>query len=142
MNTLQQRLPLVVAIICATTFSQAQSALAYQGNTAYHAAQKEAVAAHTAHRSYKKLPALYEGYGIEVATAAYPLDGTAPVFRKFGNIHYDKLERGSYSYLILGKFSDNGSALHFLNNVIAPQVPKAKLVLYKDGIRMIVREEQ
>lgn len=139
MSTLRSYLLTGMLCTCFTFAVTAQSSLAYESGTAYRPAKKEVRKTPTPHRVHKKLPALYQGYAVEVATSTYPLDGTNGIFRKFGNIHYDKLERGSYSYLILGRFRNDASALHFLTNIIAPQVKEARVVHYKDGIRRIVR---
>lgn len=133
-----------IALFCAATAfcldgANAQSALSYQDGTAYRSAKEAAADIPPPSRVHKKIPSFYEGFVIEVATSTYPLDPSNPIFKKFGNIHYDKLERGSYSYVILGRFTDDKSVLHFLQNVIAAQVPEAKAVHYKNGIRRIVR---
>ena len=141
MNTLRTCLLLCAFILLFANAANAQSSLAYQDGTAYRSAKTATASIPAPTHIHKKLPSFYEGYAVEVATSTYPLDPSNPIFRKFGNIHYDKLERGSYSYIILGRFSNDHSALHFLNNIIAPQVTDAKVVHYKDGIRKIVREE-
>ena len=141
MNILRNSLLSVTAILFFAFTANSQSELAYHNSTASKTTGKITAEVASPIRSQKKLPVLYEGYAIEVATSTYPLDRRNPIFRRFGNIHYDKLERGSYSYVILGKFSNDKSVLHFLNNVIAPQVKEARAVHYKDGIRRIVREE-
>ena len=140
MSTLHNCLLLSAACTFFALSTNAQTSLASQNGTAYRPA-KEANEATPVYHFHKKLPALYEGYAIEVATSTYPLNPDNPIFRKFGNIHYDKLERGGYSYLIPGRFSNDKSALHFLNNVIVPQVKDARVIRYKDGIRRIVRAD-
>lgn len=141
MNTLRKYFLLGAVIACFCLQANAQSTLAYQNTTAYRSAKKSKTPARTYSRFSKKLPALYHGYAVEIETSTYPLDRSASIFKKFGNIHYDKLERGSYSYLILGRFSNDESALHFLQNIIAPQVKKAKVVHYEEGTRRVVRSE-
>ncbi|MEZ4933201.1 MAG: hypothetical protein R2788_13900 [Saprospiraceae bacterium] len=139
MNTLRN----ILLLSAATTFfaitANSQTIMAYHNGAASKAAKDVAANMSTPYHSHKKLPVLYDGYAIEVATSTYPLDRKNQLFRQFGNVHYDKLERGSYSYLILGGFSDDESVLHFLQNVIAPQVKDARAVHYKEGIRRIVR---
>lgn len=88
---------------------------------------------------HKKLPQLFSGFAIEIAASNYPLDNSNPVFRQFGNIHYEKLREGGYSYLILGKFSSKESALHFVETIIKPKTEHARLFEYKDGIRKVIR---
>ena len=141
MNTLRNTLLLVAAFNFFALTANTQTTLAYHNSPASKAAKKVAAEMPAPYNAHKKLPVFYEGYAIEVATSTYPLDRKNQVFRKFGNIHYDKLERGSYSYLILGGFSNDKSILHFLQNVIAPQVKDARAVHYKEGIRRIVRAD-
>lgn len=143
MNTLRIVLLLAVASIYHTHIS-AQMAIAYDGETAYvtnQGKQGEKDASKEVFRFHKKLPTFYEGYAIEVATSDYPLDRTTPVFRQFGGIHYDKLDEGGYSYLILGRFSDKKSAITFLHTVVMHRAKDARVVKYKEGNRSIVREE-
>ncbi len=141
MNILRNTLLLLATIPLFALTANSQTTLAYHNSTASKTTGKITAEKPSPYHSRKKLPVFYEGYAIEVAASTYPLDRTNPIFRKFGNIHYDKLERGSYSYIILGRFSDDKSILHFLSNVIAPQVKDARAVHYKDGIRRIVRVE-
>lgn len=143
MNTLRLSV-LLLAVLSFCVKSSAQTVIAFDGETAYvtnKTAKKTTKPSNTPYRFHKKLPSLYEGYAIEVAASNYPLDRTDGVFRKFGGIHYDKLDEGGYSYLILGRFSDEKSALHFLNTIILPRANDARLILYKEGNRSIVREE-
>ena len=141
MSTLRICLLLYAVVLWFANSANAQSTLAYEDGTAYRSAKSAAASIPSPSHANKKLPSFYQGYAIEVASSTYPLDRSNPIFKKFGNIHYDKLDRGSYSYLILGRFSDDKSALHFLNNVIVAQVSDARVVHYKDGIRKIVRVE-
>lgn len=92
------------------------------------------------YRSYKKLPQLYNGFAIEVASSNFPLQQSNPVFRQFGNLHYEKLREGGYSYLILYDFSSKEAALDFVKTIIRPKATEAILFEYKDGIRKAVRE--
>ncbi len=139
MNTLRIPLALLLATVFFAATAYSQSSLSYQGEVAYRAADSKLPETPSPYRFHKKLPVSYIGYAIEVASSTYPLDRANPVFRQFGKVHYDKLERGGYSYLILGRFSSDESALHFLNTIIVPKAKEAKLVHYKDGIRKIVR---
>ncbi|MCF8244232.1 MAG: hypothetical protein K9J37_03370 [Saprospiraceae bacterium] len=91
-------------------------------------------------RSYKRFPALYNGLAIEIATSTYPMDKTNPIFRKFGNVHYEKLSEGGYSYLIMANFSSKESALDFVQNVVKPKAEKARLIQFSDGNRKVIRE--
>ncbi|MEY3369028.1 MAG: hypothetical protein RI973_2183 [Bacteroidota bacterium] len=91
-------------------------------------------------RNQKKLPQLFCGYAIEIAYAEYPLDPADPIFRQFGNVVYQKLQAGGYSYLILGRFSTREGALQFMKTVMLPRVEDARLFEYTDGHRTVIRE--
>ena len=91
-------------------------------------------------RSQKKLPQLFSGYAIEIAYADYPLDPADPIFRQFGNVVYQKLQAGGYSYLILGRFSTREGAMQFMKTVMLPRVEEARLFEYTDGNRTVIRE--
>ncbi|MEY3053007.1 MAG: hypothetical protein RLY31_2792 [Bacteroidota bacterium] len=93
------------------------------------------------YREFRKLPQLFNGYAIEVAYSDDPLRRTDPIFRQFGNIKYEKLPRGGYSYLITCRFSTREAALQFLRTVILPKVEDARLYAYAEGIRSIIRPE-
>jgi len=143
MSTLRTLMLLCAACTFCTSIS-AQMAIAYDGDVAYvtnQANKEKEEPSDEVFRFHKKLPSLYQGYAIEVATSDYPLDRTAPVFRQFGGIHYDKLDQGGYSYLVLGRFASEKSALTFLQNVVIHRAKEARVVRYKEGNRSIVREE-
>jgi hypothetical protein len=130
-------------VIGVSTLS-AQTPLLFENESAYAVAPKRAsnlpATDLTAYRFHKKLPQLFTGFAIEVAASNFPLQRNNPVFRQFGNIHYEKLREGGYSYLILASFSSREAALNFLNEIILPKVPEARLFDYKDGIRKVIRE--
>jgi hypothetical protein len=143
MSTLRNTMLLAAALFFCTSVS-AQMAIAYNGGKAYvtnKAKTEDPSETNEVFRFHKKLPSLYEGFAIEVASSDYPLDRTDKVFRQFGGIHYDKLDEGGYSYLVLGRFSDEESALSFLQNVVIHRAKEARVVRYKEGNRSIVREE-
>jgi len=133
--------PLVLAILFVSVSSFAQSSIDFQDDVAFRETEPSMPASPSPYRFHKKLPGMYDGYAIEVARSTYPLDRANPIFRQFGNVHYDKLEQGGYSYLILGRFSGDDSGLRFLDNIIRPKAKEAKLVHYQDGIRKIVRAD-
>jgi hypothetical protein len=84
-------------------------------------------------RKAKKVSAAYDGYAIEIASADKPLLQNDPIFKKFGNIVFDRREDGKYAYLIPVPFSTKKSSETFLDIVIKPKTPEAKLVEYKKG---------
>ena len=87
------------------------------------------------YRHHKKLSSEYEGYAIELTTSDLPLKRNYFLFDQFGNVNYDKLEDGGYSYCILAKFSSKKSVEHFLETIILPKAPEARLIEYKNGKR-------
>ncbi len=140
------RLPsLIVMLVFAaiSVHSSAQTATFAGGNDAFAAVntpEKAEANSSASFRFHKKLPQLFTGFAIEVAASNYPLDRTNPIFRQFGNIHYEKLREGGYSYLILGKFSSKDAALQFVQTIIKPKAEDARLFEYKDGIRKVIRD--
>ena len=91
-------------------------------------------------RTHKRFPQLYTGWAIEIATSTYPMDKSEPVFRQFGNVMYEKLPEGGYSYLIKANFSTKEAGLDFMKNVVRPKAEKAKLIQFNDGNRKVIRE--
>jgi hypothetical protein len=87
------------------------------------------------YRFHKKLPAMYNGFAIEIAFAEYPMSKTEPIFRKFGKVKYHKLPEGGYSYLITTDFKDREDAFSFFKNIVKPKVETAKLIRYDFGVR-------
>ncbi len=91
-------------------------------------------------RFHKRFPQLFTGMAIEIATSTYPIDKANPVFRQFGNVFYEKLPEGGYSYLIMANFSSKDAALEFTQKVVKPKVEKARLIQFNEGIRKAIRE--
>lgn len=94
----------------------------------------------SAARFHKRFPQLFTGMAIEIAKSDYPMDKTDPLFRQFGNVLYEKLPDGGYSYLIMANFSSKEAALEFLQKVVKPKTEKALLIQYDEGNRKVVRE--
>jgi hypothetical protein len=91
-------------------------------------------------RTHKRFPQLYTGMAIEIATSTYPMDKTNPLFRQFGNVLYEKLSEGGYSYLIMANFSSKEAAMDFVKNVVKPKAVKARLIQFSEGNRKVIRE--
>lgn len=87
------------------------------------------------YRFHKKLPAVYNGYAIEIATSEYPMSKTEPIFKKFGNVKYHKLPEGGYSYLITTEFKNREDAFSFFKTIVKPKVETARLLRYDYGVR-------
>ena len=87
------------------------------------------------YRHHKALSADYEGYVIELTTSDLPLKRDYFLFEQFGSVYYDKLKKGGYAYCIKVNFSSRKSILHFVENIILPKAPEARVVEYKKGKR-------
>lgn len=92
----------------------------------------------TYRKASKKLSARHHGYVIEIASANYPLDDSQEIFKQFGNVFYDKLPGGGYSYCIKVDFSSLDAIRNYLNNNIIYRVPEARIIQYKKGKRSLV----
>ena len=87
------------------------------------------------YRHHKPLPAKYSGYIIELTHSKLPLRRDDQLFKYFGNVFYDKFSQEGFSYGIKLNFDNKKEMQRYLNEVILPNAPKAKIVKYKKGIR-------
>lgn len=90
------------------------------------------------YRFHQRLSGTYSGLAIEIIAADLPLERSLPLFRQFGNVHYDKLAEGGYSYVIKTNITDKKSLKKFYETIILPRNPDAKMVEYKFGKRTIL----
>lgn len=143
MNVLPTLLIFILLTFGSLAFGQETASLE-SGNSVFAPAvgkpEKKAAPAPAASRFHKKFPQLFNGMAIEIAASTYPLDRSNPAFRQFGNVFYEKLQEGGYSYLIMANFSSKEAALHFVETVVKPKTESARLFEYKDGIRKVIRE--
>ena len=86
-------------------------------------------------RHHKMLDENYSGYVIELLQSENKLKRNFPLFERFGNIHVQQLENGTYSYCIIANFKKSNSLKIFVNEVIIPHAPEAKAWKYKRGKR-------
>ena len=86
-------------------------------------------------RHAKRMPASFTGFAVELTASERPLDLSFPLFKNFGNIHYDKPARGRYTYLIPLGFTKRPSVDKYLADVILPRVPEATIIEYYNGRR-------
>jgi hypothetical protein len=86
-------------------------------------------------RHHKPLSASYNGYAIELAVSKLPLHRDNPLFHKFGNIYYDILSDGQYSYCILVSFTSKEAVSLYQQNVVKAQAPASRVIYYKKGNR-------
>ena len=77
----------------------------------------------------------HSGIVLELITSDLPLKRDYSLFKKFGNIYYDRLDEGGYAYCILTDFSKIKQAKAYLQQMISPHAPEAKVVKYQLGRR-------
>ncbi len=87
------------------------------------------------YRHHKKLSVTHSGIVLELITSDLPLKRDYSLFKKFGNIYYDRLDEGGYAYCILTDFSKIKQAKAYLQQMISPHAPEAKVVKYQLGRR-------
>jgi len=90
----------------------------------------------TDYTKVKNVDPSYTGYLVEFKRSRQALPSNHEIFKRHGNIKIDTLADGSISYM-LGAFKSKGDANKFMQVIIAPQYPKAKLIKYANGSRGI-----
>lgn len=83
----------------------------------------------------KKVKSNYTGYKIEILITDNPLPANHQLFNEMGGIEMDITNQNKYAYLI-GNFSTEKSANHFLNTVIKGRYPEATIRKYDNGNRL------
>lgn len=91
------------------------------------------------YRHHKKMSVTHSGIVLELITSDLPLKRDFSLFKQFGSIYYDQLDEGGYAYCILTKFSKMKQAKAYLQQMILPHAPTAKVVKYQFGRRKKVR---
>ena len=140
-----RRTSLLLALLFMASFSFAQT---YVNNTSTSASNEAKVmftsintpkkTVKKTSRFHKRLSGTFSGFAIELTAADLPLERNYPLFRQFGNVHYDKLREGGYSYVIKTDFTSKAALKRFYENVILPKNDKARMVEYKLGKRNIL----
>lgn len=140
MNTNNTKKLLTAALICLSGIMIAQT-----GTTAYSSkfvslktekkVTEKSTKASKAYAYTKRIPALYSGYVIELATSELPLKRDYEAFKSFGKVYHDKTEEGYYSYIIIADFNKKESVEDYIKNIVAHRIPEAKSILYKNGKR-------
>ncbi len=87
------------------------------------------------YRHHKKLSVTHSGIVLELITSDLPLKRNNPLFKQFGNVYYDRLDKGGYAYCILTNFNKLKEAKLYLQQMILPHAPTAKVVKYQLGRR-------
>ena len=129
---------MIIGLLFLNPSSYGQDTLTPKGKKtqALHS-RKEAVPHRYGH--HKKLSASFTGHLIELIQSDSPLSRNYPLFDHFGNVFYSKLRNGKYAYTIEVKFATRKEMRKFLNNVVKPNAPDAKLIYYKIGKRKVLR---
>jgi hypothetical protein len=132
----------ILGAVCFGQVTFSQGGLAFEPEASIITSIKPAAPATkpTSVRFHKRFPQLFTGFAIEIAASTYPMDRANPIFQQFGNVLYDKLDEGGYSYLIMANFSSKDAALEFVNKVVKPKAEHAKLIHYNEGNRKVIRE--
>jgi len=88
-------------------------------------------------RHHKKLSVTHSGIVLQLVTSDLPLKRDHPLFKQFGNVHYDALDGVGYAYCILTNYEDIHKAKDYLKRMILPRAPAAKVVKYQLGRRKV-----
>ncbi len=83
----------------------------------------------------KQIPTGFSGHMIQFFTSSVELSEDHSIFRQYGNVKMDKLSNGDYAYFIAG-FDSEKDALSFLEKVLSPRFPTAKIAEFSDGKRI------
>jgi outer membrane protein OmpA-like peptidoglycan-associated protein len=83
----------------------------------------------------RKVSQTYTGYKIELLVVEEVLDVDHKLFKEMGGVEMDVTNQNKYAYLI-GNFSNEKAAAHFLNNVIKGRYSNAKIQRYQNGNRL------
>jgi len=87
------------------------------------------------YRHHKRLPAVYNGFAIELTTSDLPLKRNYFLFNQFGNVSVEKLREGGYAYVVKVDFIKKETLESFIKNIILHRAPEAKAIEYVDGVR-------
>ncbi len=82
-----------------------------------------------------KIPKEYSGFKIEIKRTPEPLPSNHDIFFQHGKLVEDRLQNGTYSYL-LGNFQTADEASVFLQDFLIKRYPNAKVVEYESGKRL------
>lgn len=147
MNIFPHRLVLVLAVLMISSGIHAQT---YWNTKPTKVSNKETLAVAkkeqqqpaitSSYRYHRKLAKTHTGIVIELMASNLPLERDLAIFKQFGNVFYDKLDEGGYSYVIKTNFTSTEAAQKFLNNIIIHKAPDGRVIEYDEGKRKVVRE--
>ncbi len=82
----------------------------------------------------KKLADDYNGFMIEFFNSGIELSPDHSIFKQYGKVKYEQKEDGDFAYLI-GGFDTEKEANGYLEKIIQPRFPTAKVIEYENGKR-------
>ncbi len=97
--------------------------------------EEQKVATNAVSLKLKSISKDFNGYSVEVISAISKLPKSHSLFTQYGNLILEQTKDGKYAYL-LGQFSQEKDAKSFLENIVAPRYPKAKIIQYRNGRRV------
>ncbi|MFK7949888.1 MAG: hypothetical protein AB8G11_20025 [Saprospiraceae bacterium] len=72
------------------------------------------------------------GFYIQLVESTEILDKEHEIYQEFGNLRVKTTINGEFRYLI-GSFTNKDAGINFLNNIILPRYPKAKITKFENG---------
>ncbi len=83
----------------------------------------------------KMLAADYSGYMVEFFNSGIELTSDHSIFKQYGQVKMEKKSNGEIAYL-LGGFSSSKEASSYMEKIITPRFPAAKVIQYENGKRL------
>ena len=93
------------------------------------------IAVDTSFSQVHKIPKEYSGFKIEIKSTPEPLPSSHDIFFQHGKLVVDRLQNGTYSYL-LGNFQTADEASVFLQDFLIKRYANARVVEYESGKRL------
>ena len=97
---------------------------------------QEEMIASTGSPSLKSIPNGYNGYRVQLIMANSKLPGSHQIFTQHGDLALEETKDGTFAYL-LGDFNQLKDVEGFLQHIVMPRYPDAKIVQYIDGKRVV-----
>ena len=98
--------------------------------------EEQKVATNSTSLKLKSIPKKFKGYSVEVISFISELPISHSLFTQYGDLILEQTKDGKYAYL-LGEFLNEKDAKSFLENIIAPRYPGARIVQYLNGRRVV-----
>lgn len=90
------------------------------------------------YRKAKALPTGFNGYAIQITTSMEGLDVNDKLFAEFGNLLVEEALNPKFCYIV-GSFRTKVGAEKYMNTIIGNRYPNAKVLKYKEGVRVKVK---